>query len=159
MADRNFTATFTVHQTPAEAFAAITNARGWWSEEIEGHAGTLGAEFDYHFKDVHRCRIRVTELVPGEKVAWRVLDNHFSFTQDKSEWKATEIVFAISRQGDETRIHFTHLGLVPEYECYDACSEGWSHYIKTSLRELITTGKGRPNLGQAMTETERALTS
>jgi hypothetical protein len=27
----------------------------------------------------------------------------------------------------------------------------------TSLRELITTGKGRPNVGQALTENERAL--
>lgn len=158
MNDRNYATTFTVGQTPEEAFAAINNVRGWWSEEIEGSTDKLGEAFDYHFKDVHRCKIQITELVPGKKVAWRVLDNYFSFTEDKSEWKGTEITFAISRNGDETEVHFTHLGLVPEYECYSACSEGWSYYIKTSLRELMATGKGRPNVGQALTHTERALT-
>jgi hypothetical protein len=158
MSDRNYATSFTVGQTPEEAFTAINTVREWWSEEIEGSTDALGAEFNYHFKDVHRCRMQVTELVPGTKVVWRVLDNYFSFTADKSEWKGTEIAFTISRNGDQTEIHFTHLGLVPEYECYDVCSDGWGHYIKGSLRELITTGRGCPNLGQALTDSERALT-
>jgi hypothetical protein len=65
--------------------------------------------------------------------------------------------FEISRKGNKTEIRFTHVGLVPEYECYDACSEGWGLYINSSLRDLITKGKGQPNVGQPMTETERAL--
>jgi hypothetical protein len=86
-----------------------------------------------------------------------VLDNYFNFTKDKTEWKGTDIVFNISRNGDKTEIRFTHLGLVPEYECYDACSEGWGFYINTSLRDLIATGKGQPNAGQPMTDKEREL--
>jgi hypothetical protein len=157
MNNRNFTITLTVDQTPEKAFAAINNVRGWWSEEIEGDTDKPGAEFKYHFKDIHRCRLRITELIPGKKVVWHVLDNDFNFTKDKTEWKGTDIVFDISRKGDKTEIRFTHVGLVPEYECYDACSEGWGFCINSSLRELITKGKGQPNVGQPMTETERAL--
>ena len=36
MSDQDFSSTFLVDQTPQEAFEAITNPRGWWSEEIEG---------------------------------------------------------------------------------------------------------------------------
>ena len=157
MNSRNYTSAFTVDQTPEEAFAAINNVRGWWSEEIEGNTDKPGAEFKYHFKDIHRCRLKITELVPGKKVVWRVLDNYFNFTKDKTEWKGTDIAFDISRKRDKTEIRFTHVGLVPEYECYDACSEGWGFYINSSLRDLITKGKGQPNVGQPMTETERAL--
>jgi hypothetical protein len=45
--------------------------------------------------------------------------------------------------GTETR--FTHLGLIPEYECFDVCSDAWGFYVNTSLRSLITTGAGQPN--------------
>jgi NAD(P)-dependent dehydrogenase (short-subunit alcohol dehydrogenase family) len=52
--------------------------------------------------------------VPNKKVVWLVLDNCFNFTQDKTEWKDTNVVFEISKEGDKTKIHFTHHGLVPE---------------------------------------------
>ena len=42
-------------------------------------------------------------------------------------------------------VRFAHLGLVPEYECYTACENGWTQYIRLSLLNLITTGKGQPN--------------
>ena len=157
MKDQNFTTTLAVNQTPEKVFAAIINVRGWWSEEIAGSTDKLAAEFNYHFKDIHHCKLKITELVPGKKVVWRVLDNYFNFTKDKTEWKGTDIVFEISKKGDKTEIRFTHVGLVPEYECYGACSEGWGFYINSSLRDLIATGKGQPNVGQPMTETERAL--
>ncbi len=159
MIDRNFATAITVNQTPEEAFAAINNVRGWWSEEIEGRTDKVGEEFRYHFKDVHRCTMKITELVPNKKVVWHVLDNYFSFTKDKTEWKDTEVVFEISRRGGKTNIHFTHLGLVPEHECFNVCSEGWSSYINGSLRDLITSGRGKPNVGNAITDGERVLSN
>ncbi len=72
MSGPNFTTTFTVDQTPEEAFAAITNVRGWWSGEIEGSTDTLGEEFTYRYEDVHYSRQKITELVPGEKAVQAV---------------------------------------------------------------------------------------
>jgi predicted phosphohydrolase len=142
---KNVTTSFTVDQTPAEAFAAITNVRGWWSEDIEGSTDKLDDEFTYRHEDVHRCKLRLTEVIPDQKVAWLVLDNYFNFTQDTTEWTGTEIIFEVSAKGNQTEVRFTHLGLVPEYECFDVCSNAWGSYINGSLRSLITTGKGQPN--------------
>ena len=157
MKDHSFTTAFTVSQTPDAAFAAITNVRGWWSEDIDGSADKVGAEFTYRFRDIHRCTMKITELVPGKKVAWRVMDNYFNFTKDTREWTGTDIVFDISSKGDKTEVRLTHHGLVPEYECYEACRDGWSTYIKGSLRDLIAKGKGQPNLGEPLTDHEREL--
>lgn len=145
----HFTTAFSVDRTPQEAFEAITDVRGWWSEEIVGVTDQVGGEFDHRYQDVHRCRIRVTELVPGQRVAWRVLDNYFNFIDDQTEWKDTEIIFEISETDSGAEVRFTHVGLVPRYECYDVCSNAWSGYINGSLRDLINTGKGQPNPREA----------
>jgi hypothetical protein len=145
MIGQNFTTTLTVDQTPEDAFAAISNPRGWWSEEIAGNTDKLNDEFTYQYNDVHHCKIRVTEAIPGKKLVWLVLDNYFSFTEDKSEWKGTEIAFDISKKDDKREVRFTHRGLVREYECFDLCSNAWGSYINGSLRTLIATGKGHPN--------------
>jgi Activator of Hsp90 ATPase homolog 1-like protein len=145
MKNQNYTTTFSVNETPKEVFVAINNVRGWWSEEIEGRTDKLGTEFDYHYEDVHRCKLKITEFEPGKKIVWHVLDNYFDFTKDKSEWKNTDIVFEIAKKGNKTEVHFTHVGLVPAYECYSVCSDAWGSYIKSSLRNLITKGKGQPN--------------
>jgi hypothetical protein len=141
----SFTAGFAVDQTPEEAFQAINNVRGWWSEDIEGDTGKAGGEFIYRYRDVHRCRMEVAELVPSERVAWRVLDNYFDFTRDQREWKGTEIHFEITARDGKTEIRFTHVGLVPRCECFDVCSNAWDFYLYSSLRALIRTGRGLPN--------------
>jgi hypothetical protein len=48
------------------------------------------------------------------------------------------------------------VGLVPEYECVNVCTDGLHTCIK-SLHDLITTGKGQPNVGEAKTDSERSL--
>ena len=141
----DFTASLMVDQTPQEVFNAIINLRGWWSEEIEGNTDKLNEEFLYHYKDVHICKMKTIEFIPGKKIVWLVLDNHFSFTKDKTEWIDTKLSFEISKKNKQTQLVFTHIGLVPQYECYDICDEAWTKYIKNSLHNLITTGKGQPN--------------
>ncbi len=145
LSSRGYTTSFTADQTPEEVFRAINNPRAWWSEGIDGTTDKVGGVFDYHYEDVHRCKVKVTGLTPGERVEWLVLDNHFDFTKDKGEWKNTKIVFAISKKGGRTEVRFSHLGLVPRYECYDICTDAWETYINGSLKSLIATGVGNPN--------------
>jgi len=146
MKNQNFTTTISVDQPPEEVFKAIANVRGWWSGEIEGDAGRLGAEFTYRYKkDVHRSRQKVTEFVAGRKVVWHVLESELSFAKDKSKWNGTDIVFDISEKDGKTEVRFTHQGLVPQFECYGNCSNAWGTLINGNLRRLITTGKSQPD--------------
>jgi hypothetical protein len=145
MKSQNLTFTITVDQTPEEAFSAINNVRGWWSGEIDGNTESLGVEWTYRYKDIHYSKQRITELLPGKKVVWLVVDSYLNFVEDKKEWNGTEVVFEISRKGDQTEVRFTHRGLSADVECFDGCSSAWGFYINTSLRNLIATGKGEPN--------------
>jgi hypothetical protein len=103
MKTSDFTITVLIDQTPKEAFDAINNVRGWWSEEIEGGTSKLNDEFTYHYKDIHRCKMKLIEVTLNKKVVWLVTDNYFNFTKDKSEWKGTKIIFEISKKDKKRR--------------------------------------------------------
>src|SRR6185437_3728763 len=124
-----FTTSIIVDQTPEEVFNAINNVRGWWSESVEGNTAKLDEQFLYYYKDVHISKMKIVEFIPNQKVVWLVLENHFNFTSDKSEWNGTKIIFEISEQAGKTELRFTHEGLVPAYECYDVCHDAWTSYI------------------------------
>ena len=144
MKKENFATSFAVDQTPQQVFDAINNVRGWWSGEIEGDTDKLGAEFTYRYKGVHRSKQKITELTPGTKVVWHVLDSSLSFRKE-NEWTGTDIVFGISQKENKTEVSFTHIGLVPDFQCYGDCSGAWGVLINGNLRKLITTGKAQPD--------------
>jgi hypothetical protein len=141
MEKQDFTTTIVVDQSPRQVFNAINNPRAWWSGEIEGSAEKLNDEFSYRYKDFHFTKQQVVEMVPDQKVVWLVTESQINHAEDKREWADTKISFEISEQDNKTKLRFTHLGLVPEIECFDSCSNAWTQLIQQSLFSLITTGK------------------
>jgi uncharacterized protein YndB with AHSA1/START domain len=118
MESQNFTATILVEQSPAEVFKAINNPRAWWSDSIEGSTDKINEEWNYHFGDSHRSKMKTIESTPDKKVVWLVEENYFKNAKDQSEWVGNKITFEISKQGDKTKLLFTQIGLVPTYNCY-----------------------------------------
>jgi Activator of Hsp90 ATPase homolog 1-like protein len=144
MNDQNYTTTITVDASPADTYNAINDVRAWWGRDVEGPTDVLGAEFTFRGMDQHRSLITVTELVPGERVVWHVGDTRMVFVEDQTEWVDTTIRFDISPTEEGSLIRFSHVGLLPEHECYDVCAPAWTFFIVDSLRALINSGAGEP---------------
>lgn len=143
--NQDLTIVIEVDATPEAAYAAINDVRGWWSGNIEGPTDKLGEEFSYRYEKLHYSKQKVVELEPGKRVVWLITDSFLDFVEDKKEWNGTRVVFDITKRGDKTEIRFTHAGLVPAHECFTDCSDAWGSYIRGSLKNLIVTGKGKPN--------------
>ncbi len=143
MKTQDFTTTILVERTPEEAYHTILNPRLWWSglfgESFEGNSEKLGDEFSFLAGGgVHYTKQKLVELLPGKKLVWLVTHADLSFVDQPDEWKGTKICFEISREHDKTKIVFTHIGLVPEFECYDSCAPAWSQYIHERLVDVLS---------------------
>jgi len=130
MNEHSFTTSVTVDRSPAEVFGAINNPRAWWANDIEGITDRAGEEFIHDIKGFHYAKMRVTQLVPGELVVWRVVEGRVGFVANQDEWTGTELRFELSEKDGGTEVRFTHEGLVPDHECYDVCSYEWGQLVK-----------------------------
>ena len=145
MATADFTTTIVVDQTPEQAFNAITNPRGWWSTDFEGHSEKLNDIFTVRFGETF-ITLKVTELVPYKKIGWHVIDGYKHWLKNKKEWHDTTMSWELTTDHDTTQISFTHFGLVPGMECYEGCEKAWDFYLEESLFKLLTEEKGIPEL-------------
>jgi len=144
MKKQDYHISITVDATAHQAFTSITNISKWWTENLEGSSEKLGDEFTVRFGDVHVSTQKLVEVIPGKKIVWLVTNSQLNFIKNKQEWTGTKISFEIVEKDNKTTIRFTHHGLVPEIECFDACSNAWGDYISKSLRNFVNTGKGQP---------------
>ncbi len=151
MKQPNYTRTMVVPRTPLEVYDAIRHIAAWWTINTEGSADRVDDLFTIWFGDpvtgqlVHRTTQRITEAVPGKRLAWTVTECHMLWLKDKEEWKGTTMVFDIVPVAEGARIDFTHIGLTPQVECFEQCERGWAYFLIESLQELIVTGTGRPD--------------
>jgi len=152
MNKQDFSINFLVDQSPKEAFEAINNVRNWWTEGVDGNTEKLNDEFSVQFWDVHYSRQKLIEIIPYTKIVWLITDSKLTFIADESEWTDTKIIFNIAKKGDQTEVRFTHIGLVPQIECYKDCTNAWSGYINGSLQGLIITGKGKPTTKEELNQ-------
>lgn len=146
----SFSTTIEVERSPKEVFHCITDVTNWWSKDFEGSSINLNDEFIIHHPGQHYSKQRLVEVIPNKKIAWFVTESMLYWLQtDKQEWTNTKMVFEITTTGNETILHFTHEGLVPEKECYAMCRKGWSMIIKDWLFHFITCGTPSPEMVKA----------
>ena len=143
MESKNYHRTITVDAPAAAVMEKINRVDGWWVAKIDGNTEKLHDKFHVPMGSTF-VDFQITELVPAKKLVWKVTDCHIPWLKDTKEWKDTEVVFELAETKGKTSIGFTHIGLVPEVECYENCKKGWDGYVTESLVKFINEGEGMP---------------
>ena len=141
MANQNFQYSFTTSKNTGEVFMHLINPKKWWvglfGEKIEGNSEYIKDEFSFRAGDgVHFSNQKLIELVVDKKIVWLVTESNLSFLKNTNEWAGTKICFDIEKDGDKTKVTFTHDGLIPPIECYGSCSSAWKQYMQ-NLQECL----------------------
>jgi hypothetical protein len=139
----DYNVTLLVDRSPKDVFNILKDVRSWWSglygETFEGKSDQLNDEFSFLAGGgMHYSKQKLIELIPNSKIVWLVTDSKLTFLSDTQEWTNTKICFDISQQGNKTVVRFTHIGLHPNIECFDQCSNGWNSYLQEKLLPLIS---------------------
>jgi len=140
---KSFHTSIKVDASPEDALKNINQVNKWWAKKVKGKSEKLNDKFTVDFGTTW-VDFQIIELVPGKKVVWKVTDCNLEWLKNKKEWNGTEVVFEISEKKNATQIDFTHLGLIPSFECYEDCKLGWTGHVTDSLVKLINEGKGQP---------------
>ena len=143
MTTKNFRSTIEVKAPAEEALKKINQVNQWWAKKVKGRSEKLNDKFTVDFGSTF-VDFQISELVPNQKVVWKVTDCNLEWINNKKEWIGTEVVFEITENKNTTQIEFTHVGLVPGVECYKDCEAGWTGHINSSLVKFINEGKGMP---------------
>jgi uncharacterized protein YndB with AHSA1/START domain len=141
---------------PAAVHTALTSPeglRGWWTQDCDVVTEVGGTNrFRFMGGRTHKA-MRIERLEPGREVRWLCTAAHIDIDKvvHKDEWVGTQIVFRLAPEGEgRTRLHFEHIGLVPAFECYELCNDGWRYFIG-SLQQFVETGRGTPYKPEAAT--------
>lgn len=143
MENKNYHNSIIVNASAEESIKKISQVNLWWKNDFTGSAEKLNDKFTVPFGEPSFVDFIVSDFEAGKKIAWKVTDCFLPWFKDKKEWNNTEVVFELSNEAGKTKIDFTHIGLVPEIECYDACEKGWNGHL-TTLAKLINEDKGLP---------------
>jgi len=153
-ADDGFSTTAVAH-APAdavyEALTTLDGLAGWWMPDVVG-SPEPGGEVTFRFDGEH-VTMQVVYAERPSLVVWRCTES-----TRFPEWIGDSLWFDLQpRDASTTTIAFSHVGLVPSCECYDVCSGGWDHYVR-SLAEFAAGDGGHPR-GSAEWEAPRAASS
>jgi hypothetical protein len=141
MKNQDFQYSLATKKKQNEVFAYLINPQNWWvglfGETIEGNSKDINDEFSFRAGDgVHYSNQKLVELETNKKISWLVTECNLSFLINTNEWVGTKICFDIEQEGNNTKITFTHKGLIPQIECYDTCSSAWTQYLQ-NLKEHL----------------------
>jgi hypothetical protein len=147
MENKNYRRTIMINASAKDAMKKISQINLWWRKDFSDTTAKLNDKFTVPFGklngEISFVDFVISEFVPDKKMVWKVTDCYLPWFKDKKEWNNTQVVFEISSENNKTKIDFTHVGLIPEVECYDVCEKGWNGHIGT-LVKFINDGKGLP---------------
>ena|SRR5688572_3975580 len=127
----------TIKVSAIKVYDALTTPEGLseiWTTEL-----SVKPQIDFINEftfDKDTDKMRITELQPGKKVAWLVIESD-------PEWVGTVISFELSEKNNLTTVVLKQLGWKEVSDFYRFCNYHWGWFLY-SLKHYCENGEGFP---------------
>ena len=119
-----------------EALATTGGLAGWWTRTVDGDPA-VGGDLKFYFEGSEPGAVmRVTGLVPGQRVSWQC-------TGGPDEWVGTTLSFDLAEADGETVVMFTQAGWREPVPFMHHCSTKWAVFL-LSLKAGLERGAATP---------------
>ena len=141
---------FQVSAGPESVYDAITKKIDKWWTVLSNQASEAGETLTIRFERTSRVDLYLREAVPNQILTWDVSQSYMDleFLTKKDEWAGTSMYWKIEPSGKGSKISFRHEGLVPAFECFEVCQNGWDYFLD-SLKDFLNGGQGKPYSGES----------
>lgn len=129
----------TIKVNPEKVYKAITTKEGlegWWCKQTVAKP-EVGFLNTFTFTPNVVLEMKVTNLVPNQKVAWDCMNS-------EGEWKGTKVSFDLEEKDGNTFLRFNHSNWTAITDHYASCNFDWAKFLY-SLKMLCETGTGNPS--------------
>ncbi len=138
---KNYEHTITVKVTPKRVFDALTKEMSNWWTDMTSIVDKIGDKTTAKFEDGTTWSFEVVKLEANRLVelfCYQADHIHPVTTPEmRREWENTTLRFNIIGKGENTDVHFTHVGLTPEVNCYSVCNSGWNHFFGSAFKAYL----------------------
>lgn len=128
-------------------YKAITEEIDQWWTIDSNKAFNVGDILTVRFGEPYYMSMEVEKIIFNKLLVWKVVAANMFIEGGRTnndEWVGTKIQWKISESENGSEVALFHEGLVPSFECYDTCINGWDYFLG-SLKEFLDTGNGRPH--------------
>lgn len=146
MVEREIQQTTTIAAAPERVFRAVTDAEAleqWMATNVESDARTGGRfRYEFEFEDPAQNNTQEGEYQVVEVGRRVVLPWVFPFSP-----KRTTVEYALTSEGNGTRVDFTHAGFEdgePWDGAYQSFTGGWTMFLEGLKRYAETGASGLP---------------
>ena len=134
---KSYEHTITVNLAPNIIFDAITQEMSIWWTEMTSVVNGVGDKTTAKFEDGTTWSFEVVKFEKDKFIELHCYEaNHIhpvTTPEMRTEWENTTLMFDIVPRDGNTDIHFAHVGLTPEINCYDICRSGWDYFFGSAF--------------------------
>ena len=147
MSEQSYSKKITVTADVEFVYKAITKEIDKWWTINSNDAVNVGDILTVKFGEPYFMSMQVEDSIPNKLLVWKVVSANM-FVEgsgiNNDEWVGTKIHWKLSGAERGSDISLYHEGLIPSFDCYDICKDGWDYFLG-SLKAFLDTGTGSPH--------------
>ncbi|GAA3596220.1 SRPBCC domain-containing protein [Flavivirga amylovorans] len=136
--DMNYKNKLEVNTSSEQAFLALNQGLHSWWGKISNSEFKAGGQFTIQFENEYWWTFKIIEYTPNLELVWKCIDGEPDFNK---EWIGHVLHWEIEEQNGKCVINFHQVGLTPNIDCYDVCSNTWDRFITNGLKNFLETKK------------------